>query len=518
MKRAALPLLLLLLGALACNLPGLTNADPPVGASAFTAQTSSTQAPSVTPTSPPSQTPLPDQGAEESTPEATTVTPSPQPSPTSTPQFHIWSAQQALTLLGALNLKVGEARPALDEDLLGAPMLAAEALVFDLSAYCRGCSGRALSFATPNDLEAIRNYYAALGEQNLILKDNLLLHLDNRLSNRQFIRFQQTLDTHALRSVLEAHTRNVTSFESWQDYYTIDRGQQADPANGRAQRTYNRWEGDGLWYFGQSTWRYQAPDGSSSPPPYFPTTYQGQPLHYFFNYQCEPRTNDDPTKDCLNWQIYIELVGNIDDPTILMNWARGGWKSIRRKTPEWEVFYRTDAFGGQCNKANILANYDDAYLQDPANRAPLLIRLPDEPGPIYSGPEMCVIIFTSYTPRIKFVKTVDVWRLTTQMLSKTYDAASQRFVIKADNRYYKPLANIDGDMVYTQWAQEIYWMRQVKPEEPLWGGFEAFWWFSWKQPPDENLDGDNDLTWSNYQWCRVEPENGPDGLGALICE
>lgn len=518
MKRAALLLLMLVAATQACSLPGLPAADPsPSATQAISLPPNPTATISATPTAAPSHTPLPAAG-EDTHNDPPTPTLQPSPTPTPTPQFHIWSSQQALDLLAALKLKIGEARPAQAEDLLGAPMLAAEALVFDLSAYCRGCSGLALSFTAPGDLEAIRNFYAALGEQRLIAKDNLLLHLDNRLSRSQALRFQQALEENTLASVLEAYNHNLFGFESWQEYYPTDRGQQTDPAKGRAQRTYNRWEGDGLWYFGQSTWRYQAPDGSASPPAFFPAAYGDQPLHYFYNYQCEPRANQDPSKDCLNWQIYIELLGNTDDPTLLMNWARGGWKAIRRKPAEWEVFYRPEAFGGVCEKAHILANYDDATLQDPENKAPLLFRLPDRVGATYAGPDVCAVIFNNYIPRTKFIRQVESWRPATHVIAKTYDPATQRYVIQAENRYYKIETRLDGDALYSQWALEMYWVRQVKPDQPLRDGFEAFWWFSWKQPPEENLDRDHDTTWSDFQWCRVDTESGPDGLGVLVCE
>jgi hypothetical protein len=95
---------------------------------------------------------------------------------------------------------------------------------------------------------------------------------------------------------------------------------------------------------------------------------------------------------------------------------------------------------------------------------------------------------------------------------------TDRYVIQARNLYYEYYVQQGKEAVFKLFGDEIYTMRQVKPEQPLLYGLEAFWWGAWGGTPELDADRDGDPSWSELQWCYVDYSQGPVGLGKLICE
>lgn len=353
----------------------------------------------------------------------------------------------------------------------------------------------------------------------LIVFENTLVHFEgNNLDLQQ-------LDSELLRSkwerlsVLESSPDlNRYKFVDWGDYYPMNRGQGNDPSSGKSQRTYNRWSKENLWYFGQSTWRYQDPSGGSAPPATFPKSFNEQMTKYFYNYQCDPDINPDVYQDCINWQIYIEIMSEFDDPSLLGNWTTGGWKSLSARPPEWTVFYSVDAFDGVCEGDYIRKYFSNEDLGNPENKTPLLFRLPSTKGVTYTGYEVCAITFNGFEQNIGDIQSAETWRVTTTMHDLYYDLKNNHSVILAENRYYTYHSTIRAKSIYRLWGRELYWMEQVDSADRLSGGFEKYWWYTWELPPEANADVDHDTTWSNYQWCHLDLLSGPAGLGTLICE
>jgi hypothetical protein len=429
-----------------------------------------------------------------------------------------WSSGQALRVLAAFDLTVEGITPLTRAAYPGEQIFFNEAIRFQLPAACADCGGTIYSFSYPQGLEATHSYLSTLGHKapQLFKQDNLLVQLDKAIPNDQALAIQAALHNRALEAMIRRVRDGAqVAYEPWSQYYATYRGQEKDSDNGRSQRTFDRWEDeDNIWLFGQSTWRYQDPKGGNAPPEGMPSAYAGRELDYYYHYHCE-QTPTPGAQDCLDWRIYIELLTQGADDTEIANWARGGWKRLTPGPIEWEVFYKADAFNGRCDKAYIQANYNDAYLLDPGNKVPLLFRLPSIPLVEDKSDKFCAVNFTGYQQKYTDIVKANFWYTTSQMLSKQYDPLTERYVIQARNLYYEYDKNQGKEAVYKLFGEEIYTMRQVKPEEPLLYGLEAFWWGAWeKKEPDRN----EDPTWSALQWCRVDYSQGPPGLGKLVCE
>jgi hypothetical protein len=442
--------------------------------------------------------------------------------PGKTPGYSRWSSGQAVRVLAAFDLPVEGATSLTSAGYSVNPVPFNEATRFSLPTTCTDCGAVLYSFARPQDLEAARSYLRSLGHTSprLFSQDNLLVQIDRRVPESQALDIQTALHD----GVLEEMVRRVqdgmqVEYEPWSQYYATDRGQQKNPATGESQRTYDRWEAeDNVWIFGQSTWLYQNPAGGDEPPQGMPSTYSGNELDYYYHYHCEQDPAAEPSQDCLNWQIYIELLTQGANDTEIANWARGGWKRHTPSSPEWEVFYKAGAFDGRCDKEYIQANFDDAYLLDPANKVPLLLRLPSVPGIVDKSPKFCTVIFAGYQQKAADIVRATFWYTTSQMLSKQFDNGTQRYVIQARNLYFEYHTVLGRDAIYKLFGEEVYTMRQVKPENSLLYGLEAFWWGAWGGTPELDADRDVDPTWSELQWCQVDYTQGPAGLGVLVCD
>jgi hypothetical protein len=442
--------------------------------------------------------------------------------PNKTAGYSRWNSWQAGRVLAAFALPVEGITPLTRADMPANPILFNEAMHFNIPILCSGCGGTIYSFANPQDLEATLSYLRSLGypASHLIQRDNLLLQLNSGLSDGQVALFQTALYEGALEAmIMRVQDEAQVEYEPWSQYYATDRGQQRNSETRKSQRTFDRWEAEGnRWIFGQSTWLYQDPEGGHAPPGGMPATYAGRELDYYYHYHCEKDPAANPSQDCLNWQIYIELLTQGENDTEIANWARGGWKRHSVSPVEWEVFYKADAFNGHCDKDYIQANYNDAYLLDPAHKVPLLLRLPSVPVIEDKSQKFCTVIFGGYQQKAPDITGANFWYTTSQMLSKQYDPDTDRYVIQARNLYYEYYAQQGKEAVFKLFGDEVYTMRQVKPEEPDLYGLEAFWWGAWGGTPELDADRDVDPSWSELQWCHVDYSQGPVGLGKLICD
>jgi hypothetical protein len=477
-----------------------------------------------TPTIKPNATHTPSPTSPITSPEST-PTPIVTPEPPQTPNFLGWQTDQVLSLLTYSGIKVKDVKP-VSPNTLGTPgILAVDALKVTFPHLLLEYEGLILIFNNPEDLLIAQELYTAdLSTESsidywLYAKDNLLILVDNRIPDRKKLAISNVFFEAILNSVLNSVPQSSsTTYLPWNQFYPADRGQLTNPEIGAGQRTFNRWSDENLWYFGGATWAYQDPSGSTDPPFTFPDKFQGEPLQYFYVYHCEPQQNPNPFQDCLNMQIYTELLTEFGDPTFIGNWAHGGWKSLKRKPVEWTVYYRLDAFDGHCDKSYIWDHMDDSDLQYPDNKTPLLFRMPAIEGSIYVSDPVCAITYNSYEQRKKFILRTEIWRVVTSLMDSSYDAETDRQVIKAENYYYTSEQITDDDIFFKLWGHEIFWSRQVKPEAILEDGFQSFWWYTWDPPPTENADYDPDPTWNEYQWCRLDISKGPPGLGMLNCE
>jgi hypothetical protein len=437
--------------------------------------------------------------------------------------YSYWNAHNLSLVLQAADLKIREMRLLDPEDLPGDPLLSNEAYMLDLSDTCKNCWGRMFFFDSPDYQQIVVDYYMHLSESDpehkswLIVDHNLLLQLGSKMRESQAQEFQDALLNFLPSSMLQPSTFANSFYESWDEYYPIDRGQQVDPERGMGQRTINRWQGENLWQFGQSTWVYQDPDGSNDPPPYYPSVFEGDPLTYYILYHCEEQINSEPTLDCLNWRMFIELLTLTKENTELHNWARGGWQWKKPKPITWEVYYQPKSFAGNCDKNYLRKNTSTEYLQDPSVKLPLIVRLPKITGVRYISPRYCSVFFRSYTLQPNSILSANLSQNTTELLEKTYDPVNDQYLIKAVNRYYVFDQFIDGEMIFRQEEYEIYWSRQTKADQQLRNGMEAFWWFTWPPPPEENRDYDEDPNWSSFQWCYQDLSQSPEWLGKLTC-
>lgn len=464
--------------------------------------------------------------------DAVSEQPSPTPPPGQedtpislpTPSFSFWNVQSLLRIFQASNLKSKESRPLSAGELADLPGAAAEAVWMDLQPLCFGCWARIFTF---DSAESMREMMQTLEEQNTTTSDgpawlladrNALLQISGNANRKLADSFLNALQTLLPASLLQPTDFGVEAYESWDEYYPLDRGQQVDPARGMGQRTYNRWNEDNYWQYGQASWRYQAPDGSQDPPPFLPAEYSGEKLTYFYLYPCEQSTHANPAKDCLNWQMFIELAAITNQNTEFQNWADGGWRWKKRKPIDWEIYFPPDAFSGGCNPSTIQNQVSAETLQDPAIKMPLSVRLPKTVGLVHVSPLLCSVHFRSYLLRPKDVRDAFLGLITTESLEKTYLPDEDHYLIKAVNRFYKLKTVVDGEAIFEQYIYEMYWMRTVHPENELRYGYDAYWWHTWGQPPGEHWDNDDDPTWSAFQWCRQDLSKGPPGLGALVCE
>ena len=445
--------------------------------------------------------------------------------PPTTPWFVKWNSNQVLTVFAGFGQEVGTAQALVAADWGNIPALASDAVRFALLRACATCNVTVYSFSTPQDLEAVRQALALQAAHALdpesysFSSENVLVHIDGPLAATVAQKYEEALRLGTLKSILEAPTNTTDAdYESWDAYYPTDRGQQRDTVNRRSQRTFDRWEANqNRWLFGQSTWLYQDPDSAAAPPFALPPTYGNHKLDYYYHFHCEQNVNPNAGADCLNWQIYIEVLTNGADDTELANWARGGWGSLTPQPIRWEVYYDPSAFPGGCTPEAIVAGSGDATLQSPNVKRPLLFRLPAMPGAWSASPEVCAITFNSYLYRVADVRQANRWRTTTTLLNKVYDATIDRYTINAENRYYEFMNTAGDDVVYRQWAAERYWSTEKKATEPLQYGLQAFWWWTWPTPPEANQDRNVSVEWGARQWCRLDKTQGPAGLGQLVC-
>jgi hypothetical protein len=487
-----------------------------------------TPTPSLSPAANQEPTPGPD---KPESPEAGNTQPSPpsqEVSPTpiapAIPSFAFWNVQSLQRIFQADNLKFKETRPLSSEEINGLPSGAAQSAWLDLQPLCYGCWARIFTFDSPEALQEMmqaleaQNAGASQGPTWLLADRNALLQISGNANRKLAEAFQTALETLLPASLLRPTDFGVEAYESWDEYYPLDRGQQVDPARGMGQRTYNRWNDDNFWQYGQASWRYQAPDGSQAPPPFMPAGYNGEGLTYFYLYPCEQSTHANPAKDCLNWQMFIELAAITNQNTEFQNWADGGWRWKERKLIDWEVYYPPGSFSGQCTKSAIRSQVSDEFLQDPAAKMPLTVRLPKTIGLVHVSPLYCSVHFRSYLLRARDVRDAFLGLITTESLEKTYLAEEDHFLIKAVNRFYKFRTVVDGEAIFEQYIYEMYWMRTVDPDNQLRYGYDAYWWHTWGLPPEEHWDNDDDPNWSEFQWCRQDLSKDPPGLGRLVCE
>ncbi len=438
--------------------------------------------------------------------------------------FARWNSQQVLTVLQGFGLEAEQPAALTEQDYGEIPVRAVEALRFSLPTACAGCTATVFTFANHEDLEAVRAYFGSTVQKGVVAQHlygnhNALIVLDNNVPGDKAAQYGEALALGLTQIQLEAPTNQTeTDFASWDRYYPTDRGQQRDAQTGRSQRTYDRWEGDNRWLYGQATWLYQDPDGGDAAPLGLPSSYQGQTLDYYYHFHCEKEENPDIYKDCLNWQIYIELFGMGEDKAELAVWARGGWGRLSPTTPTWEAYYRPDSFNGNCTTQSVLENATDALLIDPAAKIPWVFRMPNDVGAWYVSDPVCTLIFDSYLYRREDVQKAARWHVITYLRDKTYDAKLDRTQIKAENVYYEYLATVNGEAVFKQWAREVYWVWEMKPEQPLSYGMDSFWWGAWPMPPEDNRDSNLDPKWAERQWCHMDRTQGPEGLGLLLCE
>jgi len=350
-----------------------------------------------------------------------------------------------------------------------------------------------------------------------VVQDNLLIQITPKAGKTLANRFSKALELFLPESLLVPSNYDLSAFENWDEYYPFDRGQSVDPASGMGQRTYNRWEMPNQWQLGQSTWRYQDPNGSSNPPPFYPPSFQGEDLTYYFLYHCEKALNPDSYKDCLNLQVYTEMGSLGNQGTEFQNWARGGWKSQRYKPTEWEVFYKPDAFSGSCDKTTLRRDFNTEYFQDPTIKRPLVVRLPKTLGLRVISEPYCTVFFNSYLLKANKITNAQLGYTVSIALEMEYDPEKDQKFYKATNLYYYFQTEVDGERIFKRVSYELFWIRQVLAETPLRDGFSAFWWFTWDLPVEENTDRDGEPAWSDYQWCYQDLSQPPEGLGKLIC-
>jgi hypothetical protein len=437
------------------------------------------------------------------------------------PVYDLWNAQQVIKIFTAANLKIKETKDLSQADFPGQPFLGKEALWLDLSQYCFDCWGRLFVFESPEALEETHQFLQDFDESGpgqkswLVVQDNVILQVSPNTREKLVNGFAEALRFLLPESLLVPSNYDISAYESWDEYYPLDRGQNVDPASGMGQRTYNLWEGPNQWLFGQSAWRYQDPDGSTNPPPYYPAAWQGQELDYYYLFQCEEARHPNPLKDCTDWRVYIELGTIINDGTEFHNWGRGGWQSQHNKPTKWEVFYQPDAFGGVCEKNSLRKNYATEYFQDPAIKRPIAVHLPKTIGLRVVSEPYCTVFFNSYELSANSIKEAHLGYVITMALEMNYDEATDQKIYKAINLYYYYLTDVDGERIFKRVSYELYWMRQLK--EPLKDGFTAFWWYDWQLPVDKYSDRDVDPTWSDFQWCYQDLSKPPKGLGKLIC-
>lgn len=500
--------------------PGQANAPDPQDATPTATEASAPPA---------SPTPIAPNGPIKSAnPNNPTEPPAPNLTPASTaesapatPSFAFWSMRQLLLIFQAAELKIAAASPLPEDDLPRLPLAPQEAWQLDLADYCSGCRGQILLFDSPESLAAAEKALSSAPDAPpdwQFSNHNVLLRLDGKLSQRRAQAFTDALETLLPASLLQPSQDPVEAYESWAYYYPLDRGQQVDPERGLGQRTLNRWEGpQNVWQYGQASWRYQDPAGTRNPPPHFPSSYQGEPLTYYFLYHCEPGENPNPSRDCLNWRMFIEMASISHQGTEFQNWALGGWRWKKPKPVRWEIFFPPQSIGGPCQKNYVRDALDDAFLQDPARKVPLVVRLPKTPGKRFVGQAFCAVAFNGYLLRQGHIVNAYQGIVTTQNLASAPDYAGRKH-IQARNDYYTLLTEVDGEAIYQRSAYEIFWMHQALPEALKDGGMQSFWWYTWAPPPEDNRDADVDPAWSAYQWCYQDLTKAPAGLGVLVCE
>lgn len=81
-----------------------------------------------------------------------------------------------------------------------APMTAVEGMRFLIPSLCPDCGGRVLSFASSEDLEVTKAYYAELGRASAIffswvfVKDNILVQINGDLPEEKAKQYEAVLD------------------------------------------------------------------------------------------------------------------------------------------------------------------------------------------------------------------------------------------------------------------------------------------------------------------------------------
>jgi len=302
---------------------------------------------------------------------------------------------------------------------------------------------------------------------------------------------EQTISTEA----------EATALRPWSSWYPLDRGQR------EGERALNFWSHPGKMEFrAQSTWN--VPGVPNSLPP----SFGGEAIDYFYNWTCSTPTCE--TLDVGHREIMSEGASSYD----LQHWARGAG--------HWQVFYRPDAFEGDCRESAIRQRFSRADLENSDRKAPLVLRLPLDEGASAFGPPVCALLFNGVVQDP--AKLIDgrhnaaeeetherlqtgMWFAETKLLDEFLDRNGRK-ILRVRNIYYTDnqlMAAVFRDNLYrvygeqsvppeldkligqtrsvrlpgggilegTAFSAETYAMREVL--DPMTNGYGSFFWYTW---------------------------------------
>lgn len=114
-----------------------------------------------------------------------------------------FTAQQAVDAFKAARLDVGNPRPMVKDDYGAAPMMASDAIIFELTSLGPDSQGmrhgRVMAFANAADLNTTKTYYVTLGKGSALLfswvydSANLLVQINGDLPEAQAVKYQAAL-------------------------------------------------------------------------------------------------------------------------------------------------------------------------------------------------------------------------------------------------------------------------------------------------------------------------------------
>ena len=116
-------------------------------------------------------------------------------------RFIVWDTQQVLEAFQSAGLEVSHPRPMTSDDYELVPMLAVDGKRFFIPSICSDCGGRIMSFANPDDLAIVGDYYAQMGRVSTILfswvfvRDNILVQLNGELPEATARLYESALDS-----------------------------------------------------------------------------------------------------------------------------------------------------------------------------------------------------------------------------------------------------------------------------------------------------------------------------------